>query len=46
MKALTAAFNTGSAVLHLQGGGTVKILVTKISMRVADLTVMGVVPGF
>ena len=46
LKALTTAFNAGSAVLHLQNGGTVNVLVTKISMRVADLSVKGLVPGF
>jgi hypothetical protein len=46
MNALTKAFNAGGGSLNLESGGALDIIVIKLGVNGADLTVSGAVPGF
>ncbi|MET4041771.1 hypothetical protein ABIC03_003462 [Bradyrhizobium sp. RT6a] len=46
INALMAAFNAGTAQLHLERSGTVDIIVTKLGVHGAEFKVSGPVPGF
>lgn len=45
-KALFKAFNAGAAELSLEGGGRIKMIVTKINQDGAEFQVNGPVPGY
>jgi hypothetical protein len=43
---LAKAFNAGTAILHLDNGGTVKFAVTLLNGEHAQIQISGPVPGF
>lgn len=44
--AVAAAFNTGPSILHLQGGGSLRFIVTHSSPRGALISIEGPIPAF